>query len=191
MLLKEETINAYLDYAIDITGFDKQIKKTKYKSIYQTYKTNCTKLKKEKHSIFTVHCDELDMYGHTMCLIIALQKHPLLKKDEDNCIIAMYTALKMYEEPFDVYTTDLGYRYETRTAVDYDSYFLYHFEDYQKFYTHFVAFMHSNFTSFLDMMDQYTALDDLDHLYFDVAKTQEINNSQVKEKSNAKIKEKW
>lgn len=186
MLLEETQIYTYLDSAVKVIGFNDKVKETKYKRIYQAYKINCSKLKNAKHSIFTNHCDELDMYGHTMSLMLALQKNPLLENEGDNCILAMYTALKMYEEPFDVYTTDLGYCYEPRTKVDYDSYFFTHVDDHQRLFSAFNELMHTDSKSFKDLMDDYTAIDFLDDLYCRAAKIQKPDIEKVKSKFDDK-----
>ena len=98
----------------------------------------------------------------------------------------MYTALKMYEEPFDVYTTDLGCCYEFREKVDYDSYFFTHVDDYQRLFSAFDELMHLNFESFKDVMDDYTAIDYLDQIYFKASKKQNKSLEKTKQKSNDK-----
>ncbi len=183
--LKEIQIYTYLDYALDIAGLNQMVLEKRYQLLYKQYQRNCEKYQKQyKNSIFMSACHELNMFDHVACLLLALKDKPIIKKTQDNYLVAMFCALKMYEEPFEVYKNDLGYVYESKPKVDYDHYFCFRTEDFFAFSDAFLNFMNKPNQSFNDFIDTFDQMNLMDDLYNKVAKaTATRQKNKVKEKS--------
>lgn len=176
-VLSKDCVDSYINRASEVMGLV-PLKETESKRIYKQYERECFNYKKQcKNSIFTNRINELDKFEHTMCLTLAILKKVKIK---DISLFTMYTALYMYEEPFYLYPTDLGYSIEVLEKVDYDSYFLFHDEEYYSLYQSFLDYKeYSKEEDYRGLLDNYPRLD---LLYSRVVKSANKEKKKILEK---------
>lgn len=176
-VLSKECIDSYMNQASDVMGLAplKEIESTK---IYNQYEKECSIYQKQcRNSIFTDSIKDLNKFEHTMCLTLAILKKA---KQDDLPLFTMYTALYMYEEPFYLYPTDFGYSIEVWEKVDYDSYFLFHDDEYYNLYQSFLDYKkYKEEKDYEECLNNYPRLD---LLYSRVVKSANKEKKKILEK---------